>query len=100
LLVISILLLRRAANGEFILLKTEKHLRYLKWIFVLETLFLLSIKLININHAIRNNKFKPIDFAATIIPNLGFIIFTILTFFIAALLKERNRLKEENNLTI
>ena len=63
-------------------------------------MFLLSIKLVIINRLIGEAQLKPVDFSAITTPNLGFIIISLLIFFLSAVLKERNQLKEEQNLTI
>ena len=100
LLILIIFIIRKGRKNGLMFNEIEKYLNYLKWVFVLETMFLLSIKLVIINRLIGEAQLKPVDFSAITTPNLGFIIISLLIFFLSAVLKERNQLKEEQNLTI
>ncbi|KQR70344.1 hypothetical protein ASF92_10185 [Pedobacter sp. Leaf176] len=86
--------------------KLVKPLNFMKWIP-----FLMMVYLIYSSVVINYNVLSRIDFSTpaflwsdiaplVVIPNLSFIIITILIFFASAVLNANKKLKEENDLTI
>ncbi len=86
--------------------KLAKPLRLLKWIPFLMMVFLMYSSVV-----INQNELSKISFATPaflwknvapviIIPNISFIMITILIFFVSAVLDNNSKLKQENDLTI
>lgn len=92
LLIVIILMIKKMTNSVT-LEKLDHFLNYPKWIFLVQTTVLLIVKwqLVFILNG---------DGASVLLPNLGFIVITLLVFFLSAVLEERNELKQEQDLTI
>ena len=86
--------------------KLVKPLNALKWLPLLTVIYLIYLKI-----AINKAALYSVDFSSpaflfkeiwprVIIPNLGFIIITLVIFYTSGTLNRNKRLKEENDLTI
>jgi hypothetical protein len=86
----------KSTNPELEIFST---LGWIKWILLL---FLTAHIIIDylINSRDSQSNFYPKFLSAIIIPNLGLLIISLLLFYFSALLEERNKLKQEQDLTI
>lgn len=101
--------IRRSRGDERVILKT---LSYMKWLMLFITILLIFITLKSYISVIDYSKIPGVGFSQKlnyhfkyagpllVVPNIGYIIITFLTFYISKVLLRHKELKEEQEFTI